>query len=388
MAHLQAVPRQQTFWARRNPFQYVEGALSGLRTKRSSGVKQSTIPPASALHQKHGSAILRRGGYTSGLGPGGVERRKPRRGAARSAWRQAAKIGLIAGAAAIPAGYLGLRTRLGQRLANKLILKARPLKALRSFVGYSQGHAINRAEAVVGTAERFTRRKLFGVIDRATAKLTGVNDLPTELLYQQRQLKTRLLGSPRQLHARYGKELQAIERQIAESPTKPGLLDRADAIFKRSAGRLARRFGIPVTGPMSKGAVKEGANFGFDRAKLAQRKQIEKLYKQVRRRGRAWLPGVTLTKLKGGAIRRRGRLNESVFFPTSHRPEVRTPHVLSKIPQAVRNLDEIAARNAKRLAAVNIETMSHAELRNLLHRQPGMPEHMKRRIRARLLHGK
>ena len=193
--------------------------------------------------ERHGSAVLKQGGYTTGLERfrlpevGGlrpaeakaalqgrilappVTRATPRVGvqlrpevvraqeetrrAQHRALARFATIGL--GVGAIPAGYLLLRTNRGRAVAGQLVRHFHPLRPLEWTLAHAQNMlrhgAAEKVRAVSATLQRQTRQ----AIDTAWNKLVGEGEVP-------------------------------------------GLIDRADErLLKRPLARLARRLRIPVS---------------------------------------------------------------------------------------------------------------------------------------------
>jgi len=191
--------------------------------------------------ERHGSAVLKKGGYTAGLEPlrlpeatlarsqagavlrgastlppldrktpvlgvqrrPGVQRRQEQ--VRRSQWRRVATLAtLAAGAGAVPAGYFFLRMPAGRALASRAIRNFHPLRPLQ-----------------------------WGAQDAKTLPGNSV----------EQRIRDFSAGLTRASH----KRIDALFDRLVGNGEVPGMIDRLDARFRRGLYALARRAKIPAS---------------------------------------------------------------------------------------------------------------------------------------------
>lgn len=300
-----------SYWQRRHPF-------AGPRPQRSTGKRSRRAPSsaASRILSRQATDILKRSGFTAKGAPAAATIRKAQT-ERRHALRRALKVGLLTTAAgAVPAGYFFLRHPMGQRLAGRAIRHFRPLRPLRSFVGFTRGKAVGRAEEAVGAVERGLRRRTSTAISRMQNWLTGEGTVPHELYRQEREILSAMqnIQRTRGRHktfvstGRAARELKDVEAAIAKTRVGEGAIDRLDALLKRGTTWVGRKLRLPVSGPAS--PARAGAAIKTRERHLALLKAKQADWQRLLRRGqvkRKYPSGVTveMKRLKSGAIRRR-----------------------------------------------------------------------------------
>ena len=304
---------------------------------------------------------------------------------------------------AAPAGYLALRTGLGQRVAGKLIRNIRPIKAARSFTDFVGGKAAGGAENVVFRQAGHLQRWANDKITRGTTWLTGVPDIPADLLKRKGQIKSQLLYATGKNKDHLLNELMRNKRSTAEVWTGRGALDRVDAWAKNKFGRVARRFGIPATGSMQrKGSsiggialdvkdnvahsvpspVSPKTGMGNWEAMLQRHHDVDRAWSQARKKGYGALDGIELTRLKNGSYRRRGgNFDLPVLNPST--PKTTITSVLTESAKRGRKVVTNPTLGSLQWRLENPDKLTSYELQQLRHHKSAT-KRQRQRIKAQL----
>ncbi len=401
------VSRGASFWGKaRNPFGSVnpsEGRRRSIGRAHSPAElaalgEKNQAKAAVIRHNKEATAALGVAGFTSGLGPKGMSElatvRHRRQQDRRAAFRQAAAVGGVTALAALPGGYLALRTGLGNRAALALARRARPLKAAESFLRYSGKRLGGTAEGAIVSGESRLRNYLTAKIDRGVTRFTGVDNITAELTHRMGGLKSRYLfaKSPEQ-RSRIIREMGGIQRRQSEVWTGPGALDRFDARFKRGVNRLGVRLGLPMTGSLQR----SGSQLRVDPAaarelglptvdavtgqgswvRMVQRNaEVRKAWQTAVKKGRAEIDGTSMVRVRARngdvVIRRRGGAPKVTPLGGGEKPTQIVSTSRGMVAVKKGGLAEIARQNELKLSGIKqrIPAMSQEELRRTLYDYP------------------
>ena len=188
------VPRKATFWAARNPL--AQGSSGGGKVRRLGNpqrgpqtLEQGIVLRALREAGMKGSSLLKRAGFTTGFSSvkQTATARRQERSTTRQMLRDFALAGGVSAVAALPVGYLALRTKAGQRAALWAARRFRPMKMIGGL-SRTAGDLANRS------AEIAVRRRIYGAgqavgryVDKGFAKLFGSEVVPAQVLRQMNE---------------------------------------------------------------------------------------------------------------------------------------------------------------------------------------------------------